>query len=511
MAITKSVRKKIVLAAVLLALLLGLLLYFLYYDSTKKLTFDVVGTTADALEPPVFLYSFAGAGSNRLQAPVGIYADKDAKLVYVCDTQFRKVLVFEEGGKYLRSFGQGEIGMPLYITKNPIDGNIYISDRDKFTIWIYTSEGKKVGEYKPKIPKDEMPNKKLAGGLSWKPRAMAFDERGALYVTDFILMRVVAFNPDGSFKFSYGTQGMVNDRRKAVQAMYYPSAIAVREKMVYVADSNNGRVLVLTDAGKYKRVIVTTGLPRGVDVLDPFAGQKSTIGRRVVSADTLGHMGNIWSDKSQSLAQFGTNGVLEGQFNYPEGLSIGAKNKIFVSDTKNGRVQVWGWPEQISPVPLPKVPSYWYYCLIPLLFLPVLLFGRKRKVFITTTFLEEMLETKEGRYALLNARVNWYVLPVTYTQFADLDVDGTRLGRVLTQTQYSDSDVRAMMKKYEIPEEMAIDLAVAARVQILGTVDADERKYARIAEIDVVNPAEAIVRFTPKSRPKQASHKNDDI
>lgn len=500
MAITKSVRKKIILAAILLALLLGLLLYFLYYNSTKKLTFDVAGTNADALAPPEFLYQFAGIGGNRMQTPVGVYVDKESQQVYVCDTTFRQVMVYKEDGTWVRNFGQGEFGMPLYVAKNPVDGNIYISDRDKFTVLIFSPEGKKVGEFKPKLPKSEMPDKKEAAGLTWKPRALAFDESGALYATDFIMMRVLVFEADGSFRVSFGSQGMVNDRRKAVEAMYYPSAIAVMGGKVYVADSNNGRVLVYSDQGKFDEVIVTTGLPRGVGVLDKFPGQKPDTPPRVVSADTLGHMANIWGENSQSLAQFGQNGVLEGQFNYPEGVSIGTKNKMFIADTKNGRVQVWGWPEIVSPVPIPKVPSYWYYCLIPLLLLPALLFLRKRKVYVTDDFIAAMMLTEEGRDTLMRARVTWFVLPPVFERFDNIEIGDQTLGKLLTETQYSESDARALMSKYEIEEPMAIDLAVANRIQILGTTDLEERKYALMAEIDVVNPEEAIARFRPKDK-----------
>lgn len=500
MAITKSVRKKIVLAAILLALLLGLLLYFLYYNSTKKLTFDIAGTTADALTAPEFLYQFAGVGANKMQTPVGVYVDKESQLVYVCDTTFRQVMVYKEDGTWVRNFGQGEFGMPLYVSKNPVDGNIYVSDRDKFTVLIFSPEGKKVGEYKPKLPKSEMPDKKKAAGLLWKPRALAFDESGALYATDFIMMRVLVFEADGSFRVAFGSQGMVNDRRKAVEAMYYPSAITVQGSKVYVADSNNGRILVYSDQGKFEEVVVTTGLPRGVGVLDKLPGQKAETPNRIVSADTLGHMANIWGDNSQSLAQFGENGVLEGQFNYPEGVSVGTKNKMFIADTKNGRVQVWGWPEIVSPVPVPKVPSYWYYCLIPLLFLPALLFLRKRKVYVTDDFIAAMMLTEEGQDTFLRARVTWFVLPNVFEKYDATKIGDQTLGKILTETQYSESDARALMNKYEIPEYMAIDLAVANRIQILGTTNAEERKYARMAEIDVVNPEEAVARFRPKDK-----------
>ena len=43
------------------------------------------------------------------------------------------------------------------------------------------------------------------------------------------------------------------------------------------------------------------------------------------------------------VGSFGTLGVGDGQFNYPNGLAVDARARIYVTDRENNRVQVWGF------------------------------------------------------------------------------------------------------------------------------------------------------------------------
>ena len=117
---------------------------------------------------------------------------------------------------------------------------------------------------------------------------------------------------------------------------------------------------------------------------------------RFVIIDTLSHDGTIWSDDGVKILSFGERGVLEAQFSYPNEISVDPEtNKIFISDSANGRMQVWGWPDQISPVPIADVIPYWRWCFAPLLLLPLLLLLRKKRFFATKDFVDVMLEAED--------------------------------------------------------------------------------------------------------------------
>ena len=73
--------------------------------------------------------------------------------------------------------------------------------------------------------------------------------------------------------------------------------------------------------------------------------------------DTLAHDGTIWTAQGDKIVSFGQQGFGDGEFNYPNGTAIGSRNKIFIADTSNGRIQVWGWPNQVSPIPIPTRPT----------------------------------------------------------------------------------------------------------------------------------------------------------
>ena len=124
----------------MLLLLLLLALYYRYYQSTQKLGFDIA-PTGDTIDPPQFLYSFNGGAANqRMQRPVGVLADGAS--VYVVDSARHTIGVFSPDGDYQRSFGTSETVVPLYIAKNPKDGNFYVSDRRARTIHIFSPSGK---------------------------------------------------------------------------------------------------------------------------------------------------------------------------------------------------------------------------------------------------------------------------------------------------------------------------------------------------------------------------------
>ena len=43
------------------------------------------------------------------------------------------------------------------------------------------------------------------------------------------------------------------------------------------------------------------------------------------------------------LGSFGTQGVGEGAFDYPNGVAVDGRGRIYVADSANDRVQVWSY------------------------------------------------------------------------------------------------------------------------------------------------------------------------
>ena len=491
---TRAQKRKIAILAVLV-ILLGLLgAYFAYYQATHKLSFNIAPVSSDAIEPPQFLYSFSGT-DVKLQRPIGVYVeDRD---VYVVDSAAHTIFVFDENGNPKRSFGTSQTVVPLYVAKNPKTNVLYVSDRRARTIWMFTREGKYLGEFKPNLPKEQLPTFSTKG-VVWAPVAIAFAPDGTMYVTETLKgHRLLIFGPDGAFKRSVGNVGIVVDANSGPGLFQFPNGVVVHKNEVYVTDSNNRRVQVFDLAGEFKRIIVTQGLPRGIDFLQRFPSDKPSTSDRFVVVDTLSHDGTIWSAKGEKIVNFGEQGILDGQFNYPNAVSVGRKNKIFISDTSNGRVQVWGWPNLVSPVPVPTVPRNWGWCLTPLLLLPFLLLLRRKRFYATADFVHAMVDAQQADL-MRSRRRRWFVSESDYELLKDLRQGDVDMAKLLEATPFSESDVKGLMDKLEIDRESAIVLALAKRARVFCTEDGDYRRLAKVLEIDVVNRTEFLERFVSR-------------
>lgn len=498
--LTRKQKRKIALIVLLVLVLLLLAAFYLYYRSTRTLRFDLTRESVDAIEPPQFLFSFNGEEGRRLQRPVGVLVDGEE--VIVADAQRGEIGVFTLDGTYKRTFGETETIVPLYIAKHPKTGDLYVSDRRARAVHVFTRTGRYKGTFDPRLPKDQLPTFDTRG-VQWAPLALAFGRDGTLYATELLNgHRLLIFGPDGRFRRSVGTLGIVLDSAQAPEVFQFPNGVAVHGDEVFVADSNNRRVQVFALDGTFKRIINTRGLPRGIAFLSPFPSDEGTGTARFVVVDTLAHDGTIWNTEGEKLVTFGQQGILDGEFNYPNGVSVGPRNRIYIADTSNGRVQVWGWPEQVSRVPLPRAPRTWWPCLLPLLLLPLLLL-RKREFYATRDFVLAMYEAGEV-HLMPDRRRRWTVSVADHEALKDLEQSGIRLAELLTPVEFSYSDMNALKERFEIDEALAIPLALAQRAKVFATEDGELRRLAKLLELDVVDRVEFIERFAGASRRNEA-------
>lgn len=487
-------RRQIIIVAVLLVLLLLLIGYFAFYKQTRKLSFELVDTSAQSLPVPEFLFSFSGQGGDRLQRPIDVLVDDGS--VYVTDSVRSRIFRFDEDGNPKGSFGESETVNPLYLAKNPVDGNLYVTDRRRYTILVYTPEGEFVEEFDPDLPEEELPTFDTKG-VVWQPIGIGFAKDGTMLVTEILKgHRMLIFDPQGKFVRSVGDAGIVVDPEVAPELFQFPNGIMVVGDEVYVADSNNQRVKVYSPDGEYQRTIVTRGLPRGLVALDPFPGDPEDAPARFVQADTLAHDATIWTMQGEKILTFGTRGVLDGQFSYPGGVAKGKSNRIFIADTSNGRVQAWGWPLQAVGVPPIDRNALWG-CLVPPLLLLLLPFLRRKRFFATTDFVR-VIEAREQIETLPGRRRRWTALQEDYDTIATIQHDRVDLAKLFEAVEYSESDVKALMEKYELDEPTAILFAAATRAKVVCFEDDEMRRLAKVMELDVVDAQEYVRRFSKR-------------
>jgi len=463
---TKAPWPRIVALAVALVLL-ALTLYAIYaYNSSRHLTPPNISLTGvNEVAPPEYLYSIAGPeGADALQAPMGVDVSAD-DLVYVTDTAAGAVRVYTVDGDYRFSFSEisdgkrKTLGTPVYVEVSSL-GEVYVSDRGRRAVYVFSADGvylRKIG------PED-------AESRLWGPLALALDEDDDLWVSDVghsDFHQIIEFDREGAEIGRFGRSGQAERVSDVPGRFLFPNGIVVRNGFVYVADSNNQRVQVFDEEGRFDHIIQTSGIPRGLDLDDQG---------RLYVADALAHQGDVYLTTGERIASFGGQGVGPGQFLYTNDLALDRRGRIYLTDRINRRIQVWGWPE--SPPGIAQVagqPALWPLLAL-LLLSPLLLLLRRRRFVVTEDFLQAMAadghigEMKEGmRWSWKKRRWLWVVPAEEAALYEGRELAGVALDDLLTAWEHSESDVLDLMRRQELPRPTAILLVVAKRAGALCT------------------------------------------
>ena len=320
-------RRKLVLLLLLSLAVVGLLLFSLWYLLFRQpiTTLPLPGIAQPDL--PHYVYSIYG-----VEAPIGVAVNPSGERIYVTETGAERLVhVYDGKGTQLGTFEPPkttrETRVPVYIAIDPLTEDVYVSDRSSAAIFVYDRDGQFRRRFEP-TPALE----------PFAPLGLAFDPQGNLYVTDVggPAHRIVEFDRAGQVVRRIGTPGQFS----------FPNGLALdKAGNLVVADSNNGRICVLDKDGRQISAIARgvasgeLGLPRGtaVDANDRLYVSDSTgQALRVYSLDQL-------SARPKYFGAVGTEGIGDGQFQYPNGVATDARARVYIADWANDRVQVWSY------------------------------------------------------------------------------------------------------------------------------------------------------------------------
>jgi hypothetical protein len=124
-----------------------------------------------------------------------------------------------------------------------------------------------------------------------------------------------------------------------------------------------------------------------------------------------------------------------------------------------------------------------------LLLLPLLLLLRRRRYVVTPDFVEVMVSM--DRADVFDARRTRFACPeFDASRYAGRIENGIDLGKLIEPEPFSESDVRQLVEKLQIPTETAAYIAMSERARALLTDDSETRRLARMADVRVLNSEE---------------------
>jgi DNA-binding beta-propeller fold protein YncE len=318
-------RRKMFVLAFLAAALLALALFSGWYLLFRKpiSTLPIPGIGLQNL--PHYSFSIYG-----VKAPMGVAVSSSGDRIYVTETGAERLVhVFDQSGAEVGTFSpprsESATRVPVYVVLDPTNGDVYVSDRPSKSIYVYDKDGRFRHRFEPATTLDP-----------FEPLGLAFDRQGNLYVSDVSgpIHRIIEFDRTGAIIRTIGEKGQFN----------FPNGLAVDDLgNLFVANSNDGQVVVIDATGRQIGIIPRgmangeLGLPRGAAIDD---------GHRLYVADSTGQALQIYTlDEATSKPKYygtvGTEGMADGQFEYPNGVATDTRARIYIADWANDRIQVW--------------------------------------------------------------------------------------------------------------------------------------------------------------------------
>jgi DNA-binding beta-propeller fold protein YncE len=172
-------------------------------------------------------------GEGFFKRPTGIAVDSAAQRIYVTDTLRNQIFLMDMQGSVLKKIGKpgtenGEFNFPTELRLN--GDSLAVVDAMNFRVQVLD----KNGEFRYSIGKlgDHV-------GAMFRPKGVAFDSEGHLYIVDGLWSVVQVFDREGQLLYFFGKLGT------APGDFQLPAGIQIDDHdRVYVVDSFNERVQV---------------------------------------------------------------------------------------------------------------------------------------------------------------------------------------------------------------------------------------------------------------------------
>jgi DNA-binding beta-propeller fold protein YncE len=303
----------------------------------------------------------AGRAAGALNGPDNLAVDLRGD-VYVADRDNNRIEKFTSSGRYLAAFGRnggdgtaglgpGEFNHPRGVTTDGL-GDLFVADSASNRIEKFGPDGRFQARF-GRNGGDGSAGR--ARGEFNDPRGLATDPAGNLYVADHGNNRVQKLDSDGRFLAVWGRNGGEGSSGRGAAQFTRPRGVAVDSTgHLFVADKNNNRVQEFGPDGQFMRMWGrnggdgSAGLGNG-EFNTPYSIAVDRSGQ-VYVADTANNRIQAFTGDGGFLARLGRNGgdgtagSGAGEFHGPYGVATDCRGNLYVSDEGNNRIEKFGSP-----------------------------------------------------------------------------------------------------------------------------------------------------------------------
>ena len=228
-------------------------------------------------------------------------------LLLATDLVNKQMCIFDENSGFLQTFGVEGARSYLDGVAELGDGNIAVSDYANKHITVYTPNGDLVRKFG---------SDKLEG-----PDGLTINNKGLLFVADYLGHKECVYSEDGEFQYSLGSTGSQPGEFNC------PDQICIaQDGLVYVSDSWNNHVQVFQQDGCFVRKF-------GDNVLNRPTGLALTKDGHIVVASEGTHKLSVFTLSGECVHKVRNVGLKS-----PYGVAIDENGYIFVADCGNSRI-----------------------------------------------------------------------------------------------------------------------------------------------------------------------------